>query len=57
MDVVETRREKPRRTIAVYFALGVLLLVNLFPVYWMFVGSPKQRGEFYASPGFRPEQA
>lgn len=41
----------------IYMAIGVLLLASLFPVYWMFIGSVKQRGEFYTSPPvFVPNQ-
>lgn len=45
------------RTFAMYAAIVILLLINLFPVYWMFIGSLKQRGEFYTSPPvFFPKQ-
>jgi multiple sugar transport system permease protein len=41
----------------VYAAILILLAVNLFPVYWMFIGAVKQRGEFYTSPPvFVPER-
>ncbi|MEW5865759.1 MAG: carbohydrate ABC transporter permease [Bacillota bacterium] len=53
----EIRSSKSWQAALVYFTIGVLLLFNLFPVYWMFVGSVKQRGEFYTSPPvFVPKQ-
>ncbi|MGE5597771.1 MAG: carbohydrate ABC transporter permease [Bacteroidota bacterium] len=38
------------RLYGVYAVIVALLAVNLFPVYWMFVGALKQRNEFYTSP-------
>ena len=50
MSHIETRRKSKLGTVLVYVAIAVLLIINLFPVYWMFIGSLKDRTEVYSNP-------
>lgn len=50
MSHIETRRRSKLGTVLVYVAIAVLLIINLFPVYWMFIGSLKDRTEVYSNP-------
>lgn len=50
MSHIETRRKSKLGTVLVYVAIGVLLIITLFPVYWMFIGSLKDRTEVYSNP-------
>ena len=50
MSHIETRRKSKLGTVLVYVAIAVLLIITLFPVYWMFIGSLKDRTEVYSNP-------
>lgn len=38
------------RSVGLYSCLGLLLLVLLFPLYWLLLGSLKQQSDFFTSP-------
>lgn len=50
MSTIETRKRRKSTNVLVYIAIAVLLAINLFPVYWMFIGSLKARDEVYSDP-------
>ncbi|MEA4884142.1 MAG: carbohydrate ABC transporter permease [Clostridia bacterium] len=50
MNTIETRKRRKSTNVLVYAAIAVLLIINLFPVYWMFIGSLKARSEVYTNP-------
>ncbi len=41
---------KQRRLGIRFILIGVLLLIILFPLYWMVINSFKQTGEFFTDP-------
>ena len=51
MSTIETRKRRKSTNVLVYIAIAVLLAINLFPVYWMFIGSLKARDEVYSETG------
>ena len=52
MSHIETRRKSKLGTVLVYVAIAVLLIINLFHVYLMFIGSLNDRTDVYSNPPF-----
>jgi len=50
MEAQKIQSRRSWQVVFVYLAIAILLMFTLFPVYWMFIGAIKQRGEFYTSP-------